>query len=352
MAPPFGLIKKLQKQTGKGFGICKKALTTYNNDLDAAAASLDPAAAAQSDGLRESTLQTAQQHAGASTSVNPAAVTKSMRLRDSTTRNIRESTHAVAHDAIARDPATVSNEQIHQVNLHPALEKDLVRLGEPHVEPEPAPAESVTLPRHQIFSSRRSWEVDDDDFAHGEKIHDVQAPGGFVIADIKIFSSVINSDAKNVDRAIRYTPECIHERTEKGQTPLHVAAEDGSDKARWMINSLLKAGADVQATDSKGRTPLHAATRHNRTDNMRLLVDAGARIETEDIRGNRALHMAASKGHMDALKQLVEFGSDLSTTNAEGKTPFVIAQEHWKASPRAFKKRKYEVYKYLKKLGR
>merc|ERR1740117_296042 len=350
MAPPFGLIKKLQKQTGKSFGACKQALTEYDNDLDAAAASLDPAAAAQPAAAPEP----AGEAAATATSVNPAASTESTRAPDSACCTAKSQISAIAHDAIARDRATISNQQIH--DLHPALEDDLAKLEESHVKPEPAPAENVTLGRHQLFPDRiRSWDVDDGDLKDGEALSGDFRKSGvsqFKMAGVKIFPSVINGDVTNVDRSIKQEPECIHERTEKGQTPLHVAAEDGSDKARWMMNSLLRAGSDVQATDSKGRTPLHAATRHNRIENMQLLVENGARIETEDMKGDRSLHMAAAKGHMDALKQLVEFGSDLSTTNAAGKTPFVIAQEHWKKSPRAFKKRKYEVYKYLKKLGR
>ena len=216
MAPPFGLIKKLQKQTGKSFGACKQALTAYDNDLDAAAASLDPASAAPP----AAAPQPAGEAAATATSVNPAAATESKPAPDSTRSNVRESAHTIAHDAIARDRATISSQQIH--DLHPALEDDLAKLEESHVKPEPAPAENVTLGRHQLFPDRiRSWDVDDGDLKDGEALSGnfrMSAVSQFRMTGVKIFPSVINADVTNVDRAIKYEPECIHERTEKVHT--------------------------------------------------------------------------------------------------------------------------------------
>src|SRR3546814_2690759 len=57
-------------------------------------------------------------------------------------------------------------------------------------------------------------------------------------------------------------------RSEGGQTPLHIAAEIGRVHAAKMLVSL---GADLQAKDSKGLTPMMAAERSGQTDIVVIL---------------------------------------------------------------------------------
>ena len=48
-------------------------------------------------------------------------------------------------------------------------------------------------------------------------------------------------------------------RNVAGETPLHIIAEFGGQRAEEVVKLLLKAGADVKARDSLGMTPLHRA---------------------------------------------------------------------------------------------
>ena len=108
----------------------------------------------------------------------------------------------------------------------------MARLEESHVKPEPAPAENVTLGRHQLFPDRiRSWDVDDGDLKDGEALSGDFRKSGvsqFKMAGVKIFPSVINGDVTNVDRSIKQEPECIHERTEKVHTAWFVLELKGA----------------------------------------------------------------------------------------------------------------------------
>src|SRR5689334_14409359 len=69
----------------------------------------------------------------------------------------------------------------------------------------------------------------------------------------------------------------------RGSQPLHYAADGHLDSPAWnarrqvaMIRLLLKAGADVNASDKNGATPLHRAVRTRCAAAVRCLLEAGA----------------------------------------------------------------------------
>ena len=63
-------------------------------------------------------------------------------------------------------------------------------------------------------------------------------------------------------------------RTEEGQTAMHYAAE-GDDAS--ILLQLLEAGADVNAQDDMGSTPLEYALEHENKQNVKLLLDYGGK---------------------------------------------------------------------------
>ncbi|MBN2449225.1 MAG: ankyrin repeat domain-containing protein, partial [Lentisphaeria bacterium] len=98
-------------------------------------------------------------------------------------------------------------------------------------------------------------------------------------------------------------------RNEAGDTPLSLAMGSGGRDALALAKVLLKAGADVQAADGKGRTPLlRAVAACQKEDVIRLLLAAGANINARDREGNTALTLAhdgreARKGALSLLWQ-------------------------------------------------
>ena len=122
-----------------------------------------------------------------------------------------------------------------------------------------------------------------------------------------------------------------------GITPLHRA------NSLAAINMLLSSGANPNAIDNDGFTPLHAAVQRNQYDIVVRLLKAGAKVDTAIIYAkkremaelllshktsinnasllNDALHSAVATGRIDVTELLLEYGVNINSININGKTP-------------------------------
>ena len=73
-----------------------------------------------------------------------------------------------------------------------------------------------------------------------------------------------------------------------GRTPLHEACLEENFDA---VKVLVEAGADLEATDNEGKTPLHLAWNLSYTM-AELLLEKGANPNTADVQGNTPLHLS------------------------------------------------------------
>jgi hypothetical protein len=90
----------------------------------------------------------------------------------------------------------------------------------------------------------------------------------------------------------------------------------------------LASGADVDAVDEYGQTPLMYATAKNRLDIVRLLIDAGADVNVRSLAGWTTLHYAARDAESSLVEALLEAGADIQIRNADGLTPEEVASAH------------------------
>jgi len=115
----------------------------------------------------------------------------------------------------------------------------------------------------------------------------------------------------------------IEARDNAGQTPLHIAAYHGfTDIANFLITK----GAEIDSTDNREGTPLHWAAVNKNQDIIILLIKHGANLNKEDKFYMTPLIWAVSQGLTNNVKTLLENGADPSYKNTQDKDAFYYAK--------------------------
>ena len=105
-----------------------------------------------------------------------------------------------------------------------------------------------------------------------------------------------------------------------GQLPLHTAANAGQLE---IARLLIQRGTDINATDKRGRTPLHAAIGSDErcVPMVRLLLDSGADIKAQTQEGMTPLHEAGMGGNRSVATMLLDAGAEVNAIGGANVTP-------------------------------
>ena len=106
-------------------------------------------------------------------------------------------------------------------------------------------------------------------------------------------------------------------RNFEGATPLHRAM----DRNRWpdIDKDLIKAGADPNARDNVGATPLHYGAANAGTPRVQTLLEAGANPHAQDNEGRTPLHRGYAAGRAGTARVLIDAGADPNARDNEGR---------------------------------
>ncbi|KFP87117.1 Ankyrin repeat domain-containing protein 22, partial [Acanthisitta chloris] len=137
-----------------------------------------------------------------------------------------------------------------------------------------------------------------------------------------------------------------------GDTPLICACKQGNNR---IVSYLLRKHADVNLRNKKDRTCLHYAVRKRfsfldyvliiilmpvmligyllmisktkQNENLiKMLLRAGANVNATDSSGSTALHYACEMRNQTVIPLLLEAHADISVKNQDGETPLDIAR--------------------------
>lgn len=118
--------------------------------------------------------------------------------------------------------------------------------------------------------------------------------------------------------------QAVKVEMDKLNQALLTATSEG-DKAA--IDKLLAEGADIDATDSRGRTSAMIAVHSHQLDIFNLLVEHGANINIRDNNLDNPLLFASAAGHLDFVKAAIAAGADTTITNRFGGTALIPAAD-------------------------
>ena len=108
-----------------------------------------------------------------------------------------------------------------------------------------------------------------------------------------------------------------------GETPLHVAASVGAQKA---AAELIAHGATLDARTPLGWTPLHYAAWTNTPGVIETLLAHGANVEATVVDDWRPLHLAVWAGSREAVRVLLARGADITAETSDGETPLALSK--------------------------
>lgn len=119
------------------------------------------------------------------------------------------------------------------------------------------------------------------------------------------------------------SPDTVQIHAADGQTPLHHALAFGHVScAEW----LLARKANLEAVDSRGRTPLVAAVRAGSVPGVEFAFQRGATLPQMPLSDTRSLlHEAAANGHARIVELLVQNGADIESRDMMNNTPIFLA---------------------------
>ena len=145
-------------------------------------------------------------------------------------------------------------------------------------------------------------------------------------AALDVFEAAAAGDVTRLAALAAEDPELVSAHARDGWTPLHLAAHFGETPAAALLVGN-KADPRARSRNALANTPLHAGLAGTAgLDLVDLLLAAGAEVNATDGGGFTPLHLAAIRGELPLVTRLLLRGADASVRTQESQTSADLAR--------------------------
>ena len=144
----------------------------------------------------------------------------------------------------------------------------------------------------------------------------------FVEPEEPLVKAAFKEDLQEVEKLAFASPDLNVRDKNTNMTALEQAVENANLE---IVRVLLRAGADVNAANERGGTPLMFLRDNATVDLVRELLSAGVKVNARDESGGTALMNAASQNKYEVVKELIEAGAKFDLHDTEGRTALMFA---------------------------
>ncbi len=132
----------------------------------------------------------------------------------------------------------------------------------------------------------------------------------------EVFAAVAAEDRDLLAKYLRRDPDLANAVHRRGDTVLHAAIQEWCDQELLAI--ILSHGADTEGTDQFGATALHSACLQG--EHVEFLLDQGADINAKNHRGRTPIHalMRSKSDIVPILELMIARGADVTSCRSDG----------------------------------
>ena len=135
----------------------------------------------------------------------------------------------------------------------------------------------------------------------------------------------VAADAQGVFQILlRHRATNLDAKTFDGTTPLILAARLAIE---GVVEELIQAEADINASDESGKSALHWAASVNNVDAVNTLLAHGANRDAQDLKDETPLFLACREGSYQAAKALLDHCANRDIMDHMDRLPKDVAQE-------------------------
>lgn len=147
-------------------------------------------------------------------------------------------------------------------------------------------------------------------------------------SDLDVLEAAAIGDLERLRALLDEDPSLANAWSDDGFTPLHYAAFFGQPEAAKL---LIERGADLEARSTNREfaldaAPLHSAVAARERGTIEVLLDAGADVNAVQHGGFTPLLEAAQTGQADVVELLLERGADPDAKLDDGRTATDLAR--------------------------